>query len=323
MSTRILLADDHGVVRKGLRFVLERQAGMEVVGEAADGRDAVRLAETTNPDIVIMDVGMPLLNGIEATAQMVKRNPAIGVIILSMHSDEHYILSALNAGAKGYLLKGSAEEDLVRAIHAVSRGTPFFSPEITKTMLEDYMRFLQQRNLQDSYDLLDGKGEGSAAIAGGGQIEQRSRHDSGHQRVHGRYPPDAPDAEAESPQHRRDRPLRGSQKGDSLASCRLFSAWEPVRSDGAQNHLFAQRRASCSQPLRVADDFEVVSMGAAWGSFVRAQHAGHCAAETAASPYQLQFLTAPEHALLQDLMDIILQRLAESAFCHSVTPNEA
>lgn len=154
MSTRILLADDHGVVRKGLRFVLERQAGMEVVGEAADGRDAVRLAETTNPHIVIMDVGMPLLNGIEATAQMVKRNPAIGVIILSMHSDEHYILSALNAGAKGYLLKGSAEEDLVRAINAVSRGTPFFSPEITKTMLEDYMRFLQQRNLQDSYDLL-------------------------------------------------------------------------------------------------------------------------------------------------------------------------
>jgi DNA-binding NarL/FixJ family response regulator len=154
MSTRILLADDHGVVRKGLRFLLERQPGMEVVGEAADGRDAVRLAETASPDVVIMDVGMPLLNGIEATAQMVKRNPSIGVIILSMHSDEHYLLSALNAGAKGYLLKGSAEEDLVRAIQAVRKGTPFFSPEITKTMLEDYMRFLQQRNLQDSYDLL-------------------------------------------------------------------------------------------------------------------------------------------------------------------------
>ena len=154
MNTRILLADDHGIVRKGLRFLLDRQPEMEVVGEAADGRDAVLLAETTNPDIVIMDVGMPLLNGIEATAQMVRRNPAIGVIILSMHSDEHYLLSALNAGAKGYLLKGSAEEDLVRAIQAVSRGTPFFSPEIAKTMLEDYMRFLQQRNLQDSYDLL-------------------------------------------------------------------------------------------------------------------------------------------------------------------------
>ncbi|HTS28740.1 MAG TPA: response regulator transcription factor [Bryobacteraceae bacterium] len=154
MSIRILLADDHGVVRKGLRFLIERQPGMEVVGEAADGRDALRLAEATNPDVVIMDVGMPLLNGIEATAQMVKRDPSVGVIILSMHSDEHYLLSALNAGAKGYLLKDSAEEDLVRAIQAVCRGTPFFSPEITKTLLEDYMRFLQQRNLQDSYDLL-------------------------------------------------------------------------------------------------------------------------------------------------------------------------
>ena len=97
---------------------------------------------------------MPLLNGIEATAQMVKRNPAVGVIILSMHSDEDYLLSALNAGAKGYLLKDSADVDLVRAIQAVTHGTPFFSPEIAKTMLEDYMRFLQQRNLQDSYDLL-------------------------------------------------------------------------------------------------------------------------------------------------------------------------
>jgi RNA polymerase sigma factor (sigma-70 family) len=154
MSIRVLLADDHGVVRKGLRFLLERQPDMEIVGEAADGREAVRLAETANPDIVIMDIAMPLLNGIEATAQMVKRNPAIAVIILSVHSDEDYLLSSLNAGAKGYLLKDSAEVDLVRAIQAVRKGTPFFSPEIAKTMLEDYMRFLQQRNLQDSYDLL-------------------------------------------------------------------------------------------------------------------------------------------------------------------------
>jgi two-component system, NarL family, response regulator NreC len=154
MAVRILLADDHGVVRKGLRFLLERQPAMQVVGEAADGREAVRLAEETNPDIVIIDIAMPLLNGIDATAQMVKREPGIGVIILSMHSDEDYLLSALNAGAKGYLLKDSAEVDLVRAIQAVMRGTPFFSPEIAKTMLEDYMRFLQQRNLQDSYDLL-------------------------------------------------------------------------------------------------------------------------------------------------------------------------
>jgi len=154
MSIRVLLADDHGVVRKGLRFLLDRQPGVEIVGEANDGREAVRIAAATDPDIVIMDIAMPMLNGIEATAQMVKRNPRVGVIILSMHSDEDYLLSALNAGAKGYLLKDSAEVDLVRAIQAVSKGTPFFSPEIAKTMLEDYMRFLQQRNLQDSYDLL-------------------------------------------------------------------------------------------------------------------------------------------------------------------------
>lgn len=154
MSIRILLADDHGVVRKGLRFLLERESGMEVVGEAADGRDAVRLAETVSPDVVIVDIAMPLLNGIEATAQILKRNSRIKVIVLSMHSDEDYLLSALNAGAKGYLLKDSAEEDLVRAIHSVLRGTRFFSPAIGKTMLEDHMRFLQQRNLQDSYELL-------------------------------------------------------------------------------------------------------------------------------------------------------------------------
>jgi two-component system, NarL family, response regulator NreC len=154
MNIRVLLADDHGVVRKGLRFILERQADMEVVGEAGDGREAIRLAEVSEPDIVIIDIAMPLLNGIDATAQMVKRNPSLGVIILSMHSDEDYLLSALNAGAKGYLLKDSAEVDLIRAIQAVHRGTPFFSPEIARTMLEDYMRFLQQRNLQDSYELL-------------------------------------------------------------------------------------------------------------------------------------------------------------------------
>ncbi len=154
MSIRILLADDHGVVRKGLRFLLEQEPGFEIVGEAGDGREAVRLSEETNPDIVIMDIAMPMLNGIEAASQMVKRRPEVGIVILSMHSDEDYLLSALNAGAKGYLLKDSAEADLVRAIQAVHRGTPFFSPEIAKTMLEDYMRFLQQRNLQDSYDLL-------------------------------------------------------------------------------------------------------------------------------------------------------------------------
>jgi two-component system response regulator NreC len=153
-STRILLADDHGIVRQGLRAVIARDPGLEVVGESGDGREAVRLAEALDPSIVIMDIGMPHLNGIEATAQIVKRNPKTGVIILSMHSDETYLLRALGAGAKGYLLKDSAEVDLVRAVRAVAQGRTFFSAAITGTLLEDYMRNMQQRNLQDSWDLL-------------------------------------------------------------------------------------------------------------------------------------------------------------------------
>ncbi len=151
---RVLLSDDHLVVRKGLRSILERQSGMEVVGEAADGRQAVALAETLTPDVAIIDITMPHLNGIDATAQIVRRNPKIGVVILSVHSDETYILRALNSGAKGYLLKDSAETDLVKAVDTVASGKPFFSPAIAEALLEDYMRFLHQRNLEDSYDLL-------------------------------------------------------------------------------------------------------------------------------------------------------------------------
>jgi DNA-binding NarL/FixJ family response regulator len=153
-KVRILLADDHGLVRKGLRFVLESEPGMEVVGEAGDGREAVRMVEELKPAVVIMDIAMPHLNGIDATSQIVKKNPESGVIMLSVHSDESYLLRALSAGAKGYLLKDSAELDVIRAVQAVAHGRPFFSPAIAKTLLEDYMRYLQQRNIQDSYDLL-------------------------------------------------------------------------------------------------------------------------------------------------------------------------
>jgi two-component system response regulator NreC len=151
---RILLADDHGIVRKGLRLFLEQHPGLVVAGEAGDGREAVRLAEELHPEIVIMDISMPALNGIEATAQIVKNNPQVGVIILSMHSDEGYLVRTLTAGAKGYLLKDSAETDLIRAIQSVVKGRPFFSPAIAQTLLEDFVRKLQQRGLQDSYDLL-------------------------------------------------------------------------------------------------------------------------------------------------------------------------
>ena len=153
-TVRVLLADDHGIVRRGLHYLLERSPGFEVIGEAGDGREAVRLAEELNPDVIVMDIAMPTLNGIDATAQIVRRRPETGVIILSMHSDETYLVRALSAGAKGYLLKDSAEADLIRAVQAVSQGRPFFSPAIAQTLLEDYMRRLQQQNLKDSYDLL-------------------------------------------------------------------------------------------------------------------------------------------------------------------------
>ncbi len=151
---RILLADDHVVMRGGLRLLLEREADFEVVGEAADGRETVELARKLEPDVIVMDVAMPNLNGIEATRQVVSAHPEIAIVVLSMHSDESYVLRALKAGARGYLLKDSAEGDLIRAIRAVQERKAYFSPAISKLLVEDYMRQMQQRNVEDSYDLL-------------------------------------------------------------------------------------------------------------------------------------------------------------------------
>lgn len=153
-TIRILLADDHVVMRGGLRLLLEREPDFQVVGEAADGRETVELAAKLRPDVVVMDVAMPNLNGIEAARQIVNASPDIAIVILSMHSDESYVLRALKAGARGYLLKDSAEGDLIRAIRAVQDRTAYFSPAISKLLVEDYMRQMQQKNVEDSYDLL-------------------------------------------------------------------------------------------------------------------------------------------------------------------------
>jgi DNA-binding NarL/FixJ family response regulator len=151
---RILVADDHAIIRKGFRFVIQQQQDMEVIAEAADGREAVRLAEELEPDVVVIDIGMPQLNGIDAAEQITRRNPRTRVIILSVHSDETYIVRALNAGVKGYLLKESADLDLVRAVRSVAQGRSFFSPKVAQTLAEDYVRLLQQRGAQDSYEIL-------------------------------------------------------------------------------------------------------------------------------------------------------------------------
>ena len=151
---RVVIADDHGVVRKGVEFLLSQESDIEVVAEAENGRDAVRLALSLTPNVVIADIAMPHLNGIDAASQITKADPRIGVILLSMHSDEEFVVRALSAGARGYLLKESAEADLVRAVRAVAAGRTFFSAAITETLLDDYMRRLQAEGLQDSYDLL-------------------------------------------------------------------------------------------------------------------------------------------------------------------------
>jgi two-component system response regulator NreC len=151
---RIVLADDHTIIRSGLKLLLEQQPDFKVVAEAEDGRQAVQLVSRHHPDVVILDIGMPQLNGIEATRQIVAQEGHPNVVILSMHSDESYVLRALKAGARAYILKNAAEADLIRAVQAVSEGKSFFSPVISKMLLEDYVRQVREKEVEDSYDLL-------------------------------------------------------------------------------------------------------------------------------------------------------------------------
>jgi two-component system response regulator NreC len=145
---RILLGDDHTLVRHGLRKILEERPEWDVVGEAGDGRDAVRRTAALLPDVAILDAGMPVLNGIDATRQIVSRFPTVRVLILSMHSEK----AAIKAGAQGYLLKDSADTELVRGVAAVAGGQAFFSPAVARVMLDDYIRRLAEKGLVDRFD---------------------------------------------------------------------------------------------------------------------------------------------------------------------------
>jgi two-component system, NarL family, response regulator NreC len=151
---RVLLADDHGIVRRGLRSLLETEPGLAVVAEAADGLEALRLCSEHQPDTLILDVAMPRMNGIEVAARAQKLEHPPRVIMLSMHSDESYILRALAAGARAYLLKDATDEDLLPAVRAIAAGKPFFSPSVTAVLVEDYVRQLKAKGLDDSYHLL-------------------------------------------------------------------------------------------------------------------------------------------------------------------------
>jgi len=151
---RIILSDDHAVMRRGLRLVLQEQQDFEVVGEASDGREAVALAETHKPDIAVLDITMPNLNGIEAARQISAKQLGTAIVILSMHADESFVLRALKAGARGYVLKESGEADLINAIRLVSASKSFFSPTVSRMLVEDYVRQLQDKDIEDSYELL-------------------------------------------------------------------------------------------------------------------------------------------------------------------------
>ena len=151
---RIVLGDDHTLMRHGLRKILEEQPDWTVVAEASDGREAVRQTLALQPDVVVLDIGMPLLNGIEATRQIARRFDNINILILSMHSEEAYITQAMKAGARGYLLKDSADTDLIRAVVAVAAGKSFFSPAVAKVMLDDYVRHLAEKGIADRFESL-------------------------------------------------------------------------------------------------------------------------------------------------------------------------
>jgi DNA-binding NarL/FixJ family response regulator len=140
MSVQILIADDHQMLREGLRAILEKDGNVEVIGEASDGRAAVEMARTLLPDLVVMDISMPDLNGVEATRQIKAESPAVKVIALSRHSDKRYVLRMLEAGASGYVLKSGAYDELRRAVEAVSRGDNFLSPRITGVMIDLHLR---------------------------------------------------------------------------------------------------------------------------------------------------------------------------------------
>jgi two-component system, NarL family, response regulator NreC len=150
----LVVADDHTLMRQGLCKILEEQPEWRVVAQATNGRDAVKLVMDLRPSVAILDIGMPLLNGIEATRQLRRRQPDLHVLILSMHAEEAYIMQALQAGAQGYLLKDSADVELIRAVESVSTGKSYFSPAVARVMLDDYVRHLTQKGLVDRYDLL-------------------------------------------------------------------------------------------------------------------------------------------------------------------------
>ncbi|MFA9452641.1 MAG: response regulator [Candidatus Aminicenantaceae bacterium] len=151
---KVVLADDHTIVRKGLRSLLDDEGDINVIGEAGDGKEAIELVEQLKPHIVVMDIGMPVLNGLEATRRIIKKHPDTKVLILTMHTNEEYVFEILQAGASGYIIKKAAPTELVAAIRAVKQGESFLSPSISKKVIEEYLQRAGEEKWEDAFDLL-------------------------------------------------------------------------------------------------------------------------------------------------------------------------
>jgi DNA-binding NarL/FixJ family response regulator len=171
-KVRILLADDHTILRDGIRALLEDEPDMLVIGEAEDGRTAVKMACQLKPDLVLMDIAMPLLNGLEATRQIKRECPQVNVLILTMHENEEYIRQVLASGAMGYILKDAAARELLEAIHAVQRGEAVLSPAITRLVIENYLRWGDLQNEDNPHGLTPREREVLQLIAEGYSTRQ-------------------------------------------------------------------------------------------------------------------------------------------------------
>ena len=151
---RILVADDHAIIRRGLRALLAHDPEFEIVAEACDGQEAVELAERVRPQVAVLDISMPKLNGLEAARRILGKLPDTQIILLTVHVDESYLFGALKSGARGYVLKSSAEFEIVEAVHAVSLGKAYFSPKVSRMLADEYLRYLEAQDVEDPYDLL-------------------------------------------------------------------------------------------------------------------------------------------------------------------------
>ncbi len=152
MKTKVLIADDHAIVREGVRMILAKEKDIEVVGEAEDGQQALELVETHKPTVVIMDISMPGMGGIEATQKLKERHPKVAVLALTMHEDETYVFQLLRAGASGYVLKRAAAQDLVQAVRAAAKGEAFLYPSVARKVVEDYLKRVEAGEERERYD---------------------------------------------------------------------------------------------------------------------------------------------------------------------------